>query len=306
MPRDGEVRRNAAGEVVEVWDASSGQWEPFTQPTASSDIPERNPTASATITTGSGVTGGNAVGASQAAVGTAQAGLQSALEISAAQLEAADFFLDIAEQQWDLYQDVYQPREIAFVAAAFEPVDPSFAANQAGAAVTQAFGKELEIVQRELQRLGIDPSDPRYAATISQVGIAAAEAEAGARNLSREQSRQETFEKQAQVVSLGRGIPTQAASIAAPAVSALGGASSTAARGFSDLSRTQQGLAGTFETIEGRQFQAVEAEKKFARQQQAAKDKAKGGIFGKIAGAVLGPVLGEAGEFIVDLFDDDD
>jgi hypothetical protein len=124
---------------------------------------------------------------------------------------------DRANERWNLYKSLYLPVETAFVKEAAGGLIPQEEAERAAAAVRQSFSKDAEMYGRQLERLGVDPTSPRYVENLRSFDLARSAAEAAARNQARRSAVDTNFARKQVVVGLGKGIPSEAASIAASA-----------------------------------------------------------------------------------------
>jgi len=164
--------------------------------------------------------------------------------ITSRTLSLAEMEQQLAEEQWAHYKEIYKPGEIAFVAEAFEgiPAEPTIEA--AGADVRQAFSQEQEMVKRELEGLGLNPGDPKYAQILSDVDVARAAAEAGAKTQARMDVEAQNYAMARDVVGLGKGLPSEAATMAASGANATTQAGDTANAGYSGMYNTTNMMYG--------------------------------------------------------------
>jgi hypothetical protein len=107
-------------------------------------------------------------------------------------------------------------------------------AGDASADVRQAFDAQRGMTTRQLGRMGVNPSDGRFAGTQNQVAIAEAAAQAGAQTRARDQARQEGYALTDRAVNALAGYP-------AMSMQATGAG---AQYGMSGLGLANQGMAG--------------------------------------------------------------
>jgi hypothetical protein len=130
--------------------------------------------------------------------------------------------LDMADEQYDRYLDLYGDLEKGIVYEAQKGVDYEEAVGTASADVAQAFDKSHEIAKRDLTRYGMDPSSGRFAELESDYTNNRALAEVGARNMARQQVDDESWAKQLTAMNLGKGLPSDAANMMNSAASGYG------------------------------------------------------------------------------------
>ena len=153
-----------------------------------------------------------------------------------------------ARERYAEYKDTYLPRERQFVRESFEGLRTEPEAASAGQAVIQSFDKGVQMARRDLARLGIDPSSPRYAGLLQNLTIARSAAEAGARNEARRDVRDINWARKQYAVGLGKGLPSEAASMTAAAGPLISGASSARSAG---LGGTQMAAGGVSDALGG-------------------------------------------------------
>lgn len=154
---------------------------------------------------------------------------------------------DIAQQQWNRYQQIYAPVEEQLIAKAQQGITPDIdgVTGRANADVTQAYDVTRESTNRTLGRYGINPNSGRFVDTNRKLDIAEAGDKAGLINRSRENeiNRAEDvgFARMASVVNTGRGIP-----------SSVSANLSSVANSYSNQAQTYgQSAGGTAEFVAG-------------------------------------------------------
>ena len=182
----------------------------------------------------------------QQGYGAQYAAAQSALDLSYQQLAMTQAIVDrtlslseheqeLAEEQWEHYQEIYEPGEVAFVGRAFEGIDPTAAVAAAQADVRGAFSQEQQMIDRTLQGYGLDPSDPMYVSIGRDIDTARAAAEAGAMTQARQQVEAQNYARRRDVVGLGRGLPSESAAMAAAGGTLATQAGQTGVSGYGGL-----------------------------------------------------------------------
>jgi len=102
------------------------------------------------------------------------------------------------------------------------------AAGRAMADVTQQFDNTQQQAQRQLSRMGVNPSSGRSLALTNQLGIAKAAALAGSANKARQDLDKEANERQKTAIGFGANLPNQITSLGQGAVYAGNAAVNTA------------------------------------------------------------------------------
>ena len=192
-----------------------------------------------------------------------------------------------AQERYNLYKQTYLPREEAFVEETFRapPIMPEVA--RARATVRQTFDPQQQEAERQLQRLGIDPSSPKYAEALRTFDLARAAAEAGAANETRRNLFAQQWAKKRDVLgTFGRGIPSEAAAMAASGIPAMTGASGATASGAGTFLNAAGSGMGMYNDWAKLGWQGAEAEEASASTERAAM---YGGL-GNFASAFVEPV----------------
>lgn len=187
---------------------------------------------------GGGGGGGGESGSGSEAMEEAQA---EANRIAEEQLEIAKRQQEIAEERYKWWKENYQPFEKEFIQKAKMGEDQKYAAERAGN--EQLLGQQAakESYGREMQRLGMDPNDPKYASLMANWDLYKQAAVAGARNTARQQAAERTRNLRAQVAGMGTGLAPQAVSTYGAAAQSMSGGAESKAAGAA-------GLAGAYNT----------------------------------------------------------
>jgi hypothetical protein len=177
---------------------------------------------------------------------TAQAPLrdaaaQRAQAVSDAQLKAMGTATDIANKDEQYRESVFQPLERGIVADAqnYDTLDQrDKAAGQAVADVRMAGTASRNATERNMERMGVNPSDGAYGSMERAGDANIALASAGAANRARDQVRTVGHAMQMDAASLGRGLPGNQATQAGIA---LNSGNAAVASGNVPVSLAQQG-----------------------------------------------------------------
>ncbi|MES2319950.1 MAG: hypothetical protein V4631_20915 [Pseudomonadota bacterium] len=142
------------------------------------------------------------------------AGAANQASTDAARQQAA-----IAQDQWDTYKSTYQPLEKAYVADAQNydtEANRERAAGEASATTSEQFGKARDRLSRTP---GLDPSSGAYASSIAGLDMGQAAADAVGQNAARNKVKDTGWARRTDALSLGKGLPAQAASTLGSAAS---------------------------------------------------------------------------------------
>lgn len=178
---------------------------------------------------------------------TAATNAAAQLGISEGQLKIMQQQQDIANEQFDLYKEIYLPAERKWVSMAQQGIPEQPFVERASADVNQSFSSSRQQAERELTRFGIDPGDPRYSAIMQDIDVARAAADAGARTNARFTINDVNYQRLSDVAKTGRGIPTEAASTLSSASNSLSSASSALNAGYGGLSSAYANLGQFYE-----------------------------------------------------------
>lgn len=131
-------------------------------------------------------------------------------QAAASATNAADLQQQIASEQWQKYNEIYDPLERTVVdeaknydsEAAYEQ-----AAGDASATVSSQFGRARE---RFMRQPGLDPSSPAYANNLASLELAQAATDATQQNAARQRIKDTAFSRKTDALSLGKGLPASA------------------------------------------------------------------------------------------------
>lgn len=124
--------------------------------------------------------------------------------------EAQNFQLGLSKKYDDRFWQRQAPLEDQIVDEARDfdtPAERERLAGTARADVEQAFGGVRAQQRREMGRMGLNPSDPKYFAMNRELDSSQALATASAMNKTREAARQMGWAKRMDAAALGRGLP---------------------------------------------------------------------------------------------------
>lgn len=223
-----------------------------------------------------------------------------AREVSELQIDFGNEQLAFARQQRERYTDVFEPIEDEFIAEAREIGSEGRqqqAAAEAKSDVQAAAAQQQATQRRQMAAVGIDPTSGRYAGIDRSTGLTTALASAGAQNRARTLERDKGTAIKADLVNMGRGLPSQSASAAASGLgagsSAVGmhqnnqaaflGSTGIMDRGFAGQ---MQGFAGQADTL-NRQYSTQMSGWQTQQQVQAQNAMGIGQAIGGIFGAFL-------------------
>lgn len=165
---------------------------------------------------------------------------KAAANASNASANAAALQSQIAAEQWDKYQEIYDPLERQVVKEAQQydtPENYARAAGDASATVASQFGKAREQLMRTP---GLDPSSGAFQAGMTNLGLSEAANNAVQQNAARMKVKDTAFARKTDALSLGKGLPANASA-------ALGSAASNNNELFkfnTNLGLSQAGAAG--------------------------------------------------------------
>lgn len=132
-------------------------------------------------------------------------------DANAAATDATRMQAQIAREQWNRYKTIYAPLEDSMVSAAQNydtPAQYEKAAGAASGSVAQAFGNARDRLTRTP---GLDPTSPAYASSMAGLDRTQAAADAVAQNGARKQVQDTAWARKSDMLSLGKGLPAQAA-----------------------------------------------------------------------------------------------
>lgn len=119
---------------------------------------------------------------------------------------------EIAKEQWDRYKKLYAPLEDAMVSEAQNydtPAQYERAAGEASGSISQAFTNARERLSRTP---GVDPTSAAYTSSMAGLDRTQAAADAVAQNTARKQVQDTAWARKSDMLSIGNGLPGQAAS----------------------------------------------------------------------------------------------
>lgn len=154
----------------------------------------------ATAIVGSAVIGGIASDRASKRGASAQQGASDAAMMQA----------NIAQQQWDKYNQMYSPLEQTYVKEAQNydsPENYAKAAGDASATVSEQFSKARDRLSRTP---GLDPSTPGAQASMAGLDLAQAATDATQQNAARQKVKDTAYARKTDALSLGKGLPAQA------------------------------------------------------------------------------------------------
>lgn len=143
------------------------------------------------------------------------AGAANGASAAATQMQA-----EIAKDQWDRYKQVYAPLEDSMVSAAQNydtPAQYERAAGEASGSISQAFSNARDRMSRTP---GLDPTSAAYTASMAGLNRDQAAADAVAQNTARKTVEDTAWARKSDMLSLGKGLPAQAATMLGSAASA--------------------------------------------------------------------------------------
>ncbi|MRX32799.1 tail fiber domain-containing protein [Aminobacter sp. MDW-2] len=148
-------------------------------------------------------------------------------EVSDLQIGLAKDQVSWARQDRERYDTKFKPIEDQFIQEATNYASPEKQAEAAATAkadVQSAAADSRETARREATSMGVNPNSGRFAGVERAGELATTAASAGAQNNARQMVRDKGLALKADVVNLGRGLPTQSAQAASLGLSAGGSA----------------------------------------------------------------------------------
>lgn len=155
--------------------------------------------------------------------------------------DAAALQGQIAAEQWDKYQEIYDPLERSMVKEAQEydsPANYERAAGDASATVASQFGKARDRLTRTP---GLDPSSPAAASGMVGLDLAQAASDATQQNAARMQVKNTAYARKTDALSLGKNLPANASTGLANSANTMG-----------NIAASQYGLASNQAAAAGR------------------------------------------------------
>lgn len=142
-------------------------------------------------------------------------------EAMAAQREMSERQMGFAHDQYEQWQDMFQPVLGDLKTMAYESTEPDYAAI--GADVGAAFDSSQQINRRQQQRFGFAPSDGAVQDGEVQYGLGRAQAMVDARNRARVSNQDQQYNRLAGFYQMGSGMGQQAAGMVQAAYAGAGG-----------------------------------------------------------------------------------
>jgi hypothetical protein len=143
-----------------------------------------------------------------------------------------------ADEQWNIYKNLFQPVEQRMVDDAnnFDSQErKDRMAGQAAADVTQSYANTADQNQRQMERMGINPNSGRFAAINNEVNLNRAKDTAGAMNTARTNTELQGLALRQGVAQFGRNMPNTG--LAADAAALNGGNSAVSNMNASNAAR---------------------------------------------------------------------
>lgn len=141
------------------------------------------------------------------------------------QAEIAERQMDMAEDQYERYKTLYGPAEEQFIADATgygSQANQEQAALKAEADAAAAAGGAKQRLEQNLASIGVNPADQKFVNTMAGMELQGAAARAGAKTAARDKVREVGAAMLKDVASLGKGLPSSAASMMSSAASGFG------------------------------------------------------------------------------------
>jgi hypothetical protein len=126
------------------------------------------------------------------------------------QIQSGDVNAARAEEQWNIYKNLFQPVEQRMVDDAnnFDsPERKERMAGEAGADTTRAYQAMQDQQARAMGRLGVNPNSGKFAALNNEMGLAQAKDTAGAMNQARRNTELQGMAFRQNAANLGRNLP---------------------------------------------------------------------------------------------------
>jgi hypothetical protein len=160
-----------------------------------------------------------AAAATTAVIGSALSDDNGAQGANDAAADSTRLQAQIARDQWNRYKTMYSPLEEAYVREAQNydsPENYAKAAGDASATVESQFAKAR---QQLMRTPGLDPSSGAFQAGMTNLGLSEAANSAVQQNAARNKVKDMAFARKTDALSLGKGLPAQAATMLGSAAS---------------------------------------------------------------------------------------
>jgi len=161
------------------------------------------------VATGTAILAGT-LGAAAIGAASSRGASKAAARASQASSDAAGLQARIAAEQWDKYNEIYDPLERQVVKEAQQYDTPEQYAREAGdasATVASQFGKARERLARAP---GLDPSSGAFQAGMTGLELSQAATDATQQNAARNKVRDTAYARRVDALSLGKGLPANA------------------------------------------------------------------------------------------------
>jgi hypothetical protein len=173
-------------------------------------------------------------------------------EIAERQITISEAVEKRANKLWKIYNKTYLPVEKAWVAEAARGLPVEYGVDRAAGEVKRSFGLSEGALRQDMARSGIDPSSPKYAALMQDLGIARAAAEQGARTATRRNVQGTNMNLQYQAASLGKRLPSEAATMSGSSVGMLNQAAGVQGAGAAGVMGAYGSLGNMYNAEAGR------------------------------------------------------
>lgn len=130
-------------------------------------------------------------------------------ESSSASADAAAAQTALANEQWQFYQDIYAPTELAYAKSARAGLPVPDEVNRLQTTLDRQEAVSQEIKDRNAFRSGVNLQDPRFQPLQNENALVQAAAEAGARTNLRSSLRDLEENRRSAAAQIGQGIPAQ-------------------------------------------------------------------------------------------------
>lgn len=150
------------------------------------------------------------------------------------QIDSGDKNTERADEQWQIYKDLFHPVEQQMVKDATEfdsPERQERMAAEAGADVSRGYTAARDQNTRAMEAMGINPNSGRFAGLTRETGLGLAKDSAGAMNQARRATEQQGIALRTGVAQFGRNMPSTGIAADTMALNAGNAATGTMAQG---------------------------------------------------------------------------
>jgi hypothetical protein len=150
------------------------------------------------------------LGAAAIGAASSRSANKAAARASQASADATGLQAQIAAEQWDKYNEIYDPLERQIVKESQQYDTPEQYAREAGdasATVASQFGKARERLARTP---GLDPSSGAFQAGMTGLELSQAATDVTQQNAARNKVRDTAYARRLDALSLGKGLPANA------------------------------------------------------------------------------------------------